>query len=338
MSEELLRKQIKEKKIGKLYLFYGCEEYLKRNYIEYIEQNLLEESTKLLNKVVLEDNVSVLSIVDNCETLPVFSDKRMVVVKNSGLFKSKKSKSRSAKGKDDDELVRLLENVPDHACLIFSEGEIDKRNKAVDIVKEHGLIVEFDFRKPEELAAWAIKMTKRQGYEMDMPTAAYLVEYCDSGMDDVLNEINKLCGYAADRKKITNDDISKVCTRSVKSRIFDLTDAIAKMQTDKALSILDDMLVLKEPIPKIIFLIAKQLRQMLQINLMIKEGADKESIISALKLNRYFAAKAISQARMFSIEKLERAIETGLNLDLAIKTGRLKDRAAVELMIAEMSK
>ncbi len=338
MSEALLRKAIKDKKIGKLYLFYGCEEYLKRNYIEYIEKNLLDENTKLLNKVVLEDNITVTSIIDNCETLPLFSDRRMVVVKNSGLFKSKKTKSSSTKGKGDDELAQFLKNVPEHACLIFSEADIDKRSKAAGIIKEHGLIVEFDFRKPEELAGWVIKMTRKQGYEMDMYTAAHLVEYCESGMDDVLNEINKLCAYAADRKKITVDDIVKVCTRSVKSRIFDLTDAIARMQTDKALAILDDMLVLKEPIPKIIFLIAKQLRQMLQINLMLKEGATKDSIISALKLNRYFAGKTISQAQMFPVKKLEKAIETGLTLDLAIKTGRLKDRAAVELMITQMSK
>lgn len=338
MSEALLKKAIKDKKIGNLYLFYGCEEYLKRNYIEYIEKNLLNEDTKLLNKAVLEDRVTVSAIIDNCETLPLFSDRRMVVVKNSGLFKSKKAKSGSKKAKGDDELTLFLKNVPEHACLIFCEADVDKRTKAVDIIKEHGLIVEFDFRKPEELATWVIKMTKNQGCEIDLRTAAQLVEYCESGMDDLLNEINKLCAYTADKKRITEDDIIRVCTRSVKSRIFDLTDAIAKMQSATALSILDDMIAIKEPIPKIIFLIAKQFRQMLQINLMLKEGASKDSIISALNLNRYFAGKTIGQAQMFPIKKLEQAIETGLTLDLAIKTGRLKERAAVELMITEMSK
>jgi len=337
MSEALLRKDIKEKKIRNLYLFYGCEEYLKRNYIEYIEQNLLDEGTRLLNKVVLEDNVTVTSIVDNCETLPVFSDRRMVVVKKSGLFKGKKAKG-SAKGRDDDEFATFLKNVPNHVCLIFSEAEIDKRNKAVDIVKENGLIVEFEYRKPDELAAWAVKMARKQGCEMDAKTSAYLVEYCDSGMDDVLNEINKLCAYVAGRKKITQEDIERVCTRSIKSRIFDLTDAIARLQADKALAILDDMIALKEPIPRIIFMIAKQLRQMLQINLMLKEGATRDEITEKLGLNRYFAAKTINQARMFPIEKLEKAIETGLALDMAIKTGRIRDRAAVELMITHMSR
>ena len=338
MSEELLKKAIKNKDVGSLYLFYGQEEYLKRNYTDYIEINLLTEELKLLNKVVLEGKTSPAAIIDNCETLPVFSERKMIIVKNSGLFKGKKkAEEPGKKGKTEDELAKFLQSVPEHACLIFIESEIDKRIKYVDLIKKHGLIVEFDYRKPEELANWVIKRIHTGNHEIDYNTAAQLVEYCEQGMDDIDNEINKLCAYAGDRQKITIADIKKVCTKSVKSRIFDLTDAIAAKQCAKALSLLNDMVVLKEPMPKVMFMIARQFRQLLQVKLLSQEGATQAEITSRLKLSPFISGKILKQAQRFSLEKLETAISTGLELDLAIKTGKLEDRAAVELMIISMS-
>lgn len=338
MSEELLKKAIKSKDIGSLYLFYGPEEYLKRNYTEYIEKNMLSEELKLLNKVVLEGKTSTAAIIDNCETLPVFSERKMVVVKNSGLFKGKKKTDETGKkGKSEDELAKFLQNVPEHACLIFIETEIDKRIKYVDMIKKHGLIVEFDYRKPEELASWVIKRMKAERYEIDMNTAAQLVEYCEPGMDDISNEIAKLCAYTGDRLKVTVTDIRKVCTKSVKSRVFDLTDAIAAKQCARALSLLNDMVVLKEPMPKVMYMIARQFRQLLQVRLLSREGATQAEITARLKLSPFISGKILKQAQRFSLEKLETAISTGLELDLAIKTGKLEDRAAVELMITSLS-
>ena len=338
MSEELLKKAIKNKDIGNLYFFYGPEEYLKRNYTEYIEKNLLTEEFKLLNKVVLEGKTSPSAIIDNCETLPVFSERKLVVVKNSGIFKGKKKAEETGKkGKQEDELAQFLQNVPKHACLIFIETEIDKRIKYVDLIKKNGLIVEFDYRKPEELTSWVIKRMKAGEHEIDLNTAAQLVEYCEPGMDDVTNEIAKLCAYSGDRQKITMADIKKVCTKSVKSRVFDLTDAIAAKQCARALLLLNDMVVLKEPMPKVMYMIARQFRQLLQVKLLSREGATQAEITSRLKLSPYFSGKILKQAQSFTLEKLEAAISTGLELDIAIKTGKLGDRAAVELMITNMS-
>ena len=338
MSEELLKKAIKNKDIGKLYLFYGPEEYLKRNYTDYIEKTLLTDDFKLLNKVVLEGKTSTSSIMDNCETMPVFSERKIVIVKNSGLFKGKKKAEETGKkGKPEDELAVFLQNIPGHACLIFIETEIDKRIKYIELIRKNGLIVEFDYRKPEELAGWVVKRMNVGNHEIDLNTAAQLVEYCEQGMDDISNEINKLCAYAGDRQKITIADIKKVCTKSVKSRVFDLTDAIAAKQCAKALLLLNDMVVLKEPMPKVMYMIARQFRQLLQVKLLSLEGATQAEITARLKLSPYFSGKILKQAQRFTLETLESAISTGLELDLSMKTGRLEDRVCVELMITSLS-
>lgn len=345
-NEKLLWKQIRNNEIGSLYLFYGLEGYLKRNFTEQIEKKLLTGDFILLNKVVLEGKTAASAIIDNCQTPPVFSDRKLVIVKNSGMFKGAKKSGDAGKKagnagnsskKTGDELTDFLQSVPEHVCLLFVETEIDKRLKIVDLIKTHGLIVGFDNKKPVELASWVMKRMKELGHEADSRTAAMIVEYCESGMDDILNEVKKLCSYAGERIKITGSDVEKVCTKSVKSRVFDLTDAIGAKQTAKALSLLNDMDVLKEPMPKVMYMIARQFRQLVQVKLLTGDGANQAQIASHFKMPPFIAGKLLKQAQSFSMDKLEKAITTGLELDLAIKTGQLRDRAAIELMITGLS-
>ncbi len=349
LNEKQLWKSIRNRDVGCLYLFYGPEEYLKRNYIEQIEKALLTEEFLLMNKVVLEGKVTPSAIIDNCQVPPLFSDRRVVIVKNSGLFKgSKRVKDEGknegnpdikAKGsnKKRDELTAFLQELPKHVCLIFSETEIDKRIKYFGLIKTNGFIVEFDYKKSSDLTEWVIKRVAELGHETDPRTAAMIVDYCEVGMDDILNEIIKLCSYAGDRRRITESDVEKICTKSVKSRIFDLTDAIGAKQTAKALALLNDMETIKEPMPKVMYMINRQFRQLVQVRLMLKDGASQAQIASHFKLFPFIAGKLIKQAKSFSQEKLEQAISTGLELDLAIKNGRLDNKAAVELMIIDLS-
>jgi DNA polymerase III, delta subunit len=340
MSLDILKEDIKNKKIRKLYLFYGPEEFLKRFYTDSIEKILLTDDLKALNRVVFEGKIEVNAIIDNCETMPVFSDRKVVIVRNSGLFKPQKkagSEEKKSKPKKDD-ISDFLADLPPHVCLIFYENEVDKRVKVIDVIKKQGLVVEFAYQKPEELVRWVVKKLKASGKEIDMATAAQLVENSEQGMTEILNEVEKLTSYLGDKQRVTMQEIEKVCTKSIKSRVFDLTDAIAAKNTRKAMMLLNDMVILKEPIPKIMFMIARQFRQILQVKLLHESGASNGEIASKLGMMPFIVGKVIKQAESFPASDLKKAMETCLELDLAVKTGRLEDRIAAELLIIGFSR
>ncbi len=336
MSIEALKEDLKNGNPGKLYLFYGPEEYLKKYYMESIEKRILSEEYKGFNRIVLEGRVETGKIMDCCDTLPVFSDRKLVVVKNSGLMKSGRKSGGEGKTKpQNDDLASYLQSLPDYVCLIFYEEEIDKRVKLVDTVKKHGLVVEFSFQKPAELVKWVVKVFKSFQKEIDNSTAAQLVDNCEQGMNELLNEIRKLELYTGERKKVTGEDIDRVCTRTVKSRIFDLTDAIAEKNTTRALKLFDDMIVLKEPIPRILFMITRQFRHILEMKLITGSGASLDSAASRMGITTYAAGKIQKQMNRFTEGMLKQAIEESLELDIAIKTGKLNDRTAAELLITK---
>lgn len=340
MSLDLLKEDLKKNNIRNLYLFYGQEEYLKKYYLERIESSLLTEDLKTLNKVVMEGKLEVGKIVDNCETLPVFAEKRLVIVKNSGFFKSKKGKGEGAQSSaGSNALLKCLQDVPSHTCLVFYEAEIDKRMKQLlDAFKNNGLVVEFPYSKPDELVRWVIRRFKASGKDIDMSAASMIVENCEQGMTEIGNEIDKLIDFTANRELIKQEDVEAVCTKSIKSRIFDLTDAISEKNGTKALKVVNDMTILKEPMPKILFMITRQFRQILQIKLLSNEGISTNEAAGKIGVTPYGAGKLLKQSKGFSVEDLKKALESSLEMDIAVKTGKLDDRMAVDLLIMEFAK
>lgn len=338
MSLDALKKQIKEEKFQNLYLFYGAEEYLIKYYINAIQKLIVNEENSELNFISFEGKTDEDSIIANCDTLPIFSEKKLVVVRSSGLFKAKKKESSgtSSKKPTKDKFAGYLENVPSYTCLIFVETEIDKRMKLVNTIKKNGLVVEFDFQKPVDLVRWVTKVFSSYKKSIDHMAASYLVENSDYSMTELLNEIDKINNFVGDKTQIEITDVESVCIKSIKSRIFDLTDAVSSGNVSKALNLLNDMAALREPMQKVLFMIIRQIRMLYKIKYLKHNGMSEDAVKKQLGLTPYIAEKVMRISRNLDINILENAMNYSLELDEAIKTGKITDRVAVELLITSM--
>ena len=339
MSLEILKKQLKEEKLQNVYLFTGAEEYLIKYYTNAISKLIVQEDNKEFNYISFEGKTDPDSIISNCETMPMFSSKKLIVAKNTGLFKAKKGEaSDSGKGKknDKDKLSDYLEKIPDYTCLVFIESELDKRVKLVNVIKKCGLIVEMDYQKPADLVKWVTKVFRSYNRNIDQMTASYIVENSEYSMTELLNEIEKLVNYSGTKNEISIQDVEAVCNKTIKSRIFDLTDAISEGNNNKALSLLNDMAALKEPMQKVLFMIIRQIRMVYRMKLLKKQGLREDAAAKQLGLTPFVATKVLSLSRNMDISILENAMYYSLELDESIKTGRISDRIAIELLIASM--
>lgn len=326
MSIDILKTHIKNKKLGKLYLFYGEEQLLLNMYMNEVEKLLIDPATESMNKIILEGKVDVGTIIDHCDTLPFMAERKLVVVRNSMLFGGKARAGR-------DEVLNYLSNVPEETCLIFIEETIDKRLTLTKNFKNYGMLVEFALRKPAELVSWAGTQFKAQGVSADPKALNLLVEYCDGGMTQLSNEIKKLCLFAKDTQYITSKDVEGICTRSIKSVIFDLTDAVAARNSVKALSIFEDMLSMKEPVMRIFFMISRHMRNLYELKSLIEEGIRPDEAVRESGINPYAAGKMLKQLDKFTSKQLKKAVEDCLKTDIAVKTGKIDERIAVESII-----
>ena len=152
-------------------------------------------------------------------------------------------------------------------------------------------------------------------------------------METIRTELEKLISYTMGQEIVAREDIEAVTTVQVTNKIFDMVAAIVAGKTKIAMDRYEDLLTLKEPPMRILFLIARQFNQILLVKEMMASGNDKSAIASKLKIPPFAAAKLMPQARNFTKEQLAGCVEACVETEEAVKTGRLGDRLAVELLI-----
>jgi len=356
-SLDKLKEQLKTKNPARVYLFYGDEPFLIDYYVKALKELILEGDNEGLNLTVFEDNINIDDVIDACETFPVFAQRKLVIVKNSGLFYSKSKKNTASSDKDDtaeeddvrplmdtrlknkpqDALIEYISDIPATTCLIFIENQADKRLKVYKQVVSTGLALEFNRNKPAELVPWVIKGMKSLNKVIDYDAAQYLVAISEPDMYTLRNEIFKLADYAGDRKEITINDVKLMAIPTIKSVIFDLLDAVAKKDVPQALNILNEIIALKEPEQKILAMLSKQMGEMLKLKLLMEDGATQEQINQYFQGKHPYALKIMSQqASGMSVEFLRNMLGKCIEAEEDYKKGLIEPKLALELLLEKI--
>lgn len=318
---QVLNQDIKEHTFKPVYLLFGEEVFLKNTYKKRLREAVIGEDT--MNFARFEGKgLDVDELIRLADTMPFFADHRLILVEDSGFFKNAS-----------EALVKYLPDMPDTTCLVFAESEVDKRSKLYKKVKSLGYAAEMGRQDVAQLGKWAGGILAKEGRKITNRTMELFLSMVGDDMENIRMELEKLISYTMGRDVITDEDVKAVCTVRVSSRIFDMVAAIAGRQTRKAMDLYEDLLTLKEPPMRILFLIARQFNQILQVKELMEKGMDRGTIASKLKLQPFVAGKTMPQARQFSREQLFSYVNSCIEAEEAVKTGRLSDRLAVELLI-----
>jgi DNA polymerase-3 subunit delta len=121
------------------------------------------------------------------------------------------------------------------------------------------------------------------------------------------------------------------------SRVFDLTDALARRDRPRALELLHELLANGESALGIVALAAFQTRALLQVKLLAERGMGAGQIAQAAGLAPFVAEKSLPLARQFSVAQLENAHRALLEVDTALKRSRMTPEMALDLFILEFA-
>ena len=321
-----LNEDIKTGQFKPAYLLYGEEAYLKKQYNDKLTKAMLPESDTVNYAYYEGKGTNPAELIDLAETMPFFADRRLIVVENSGFFKNATP-----------ELADYIKNMPETACFIFVESEVDKRGKMYKAVKDKGRAVEMGRQDEKTLLYWLAGMVKKEGKQIKESTARYLVAKTGTDMENLEKEMEKLFSYTLGQTEITVQDVDEICTTQVTNKIFDMVEAVAAKQQKQALDYYYDLLALKEPPMRILYLLARQFKLLMEVKDLSGRGYDKPQIAKTAGLHPFVAGKYIKQCRSFSKEELRSIMEEAANTEEMVKTGRLNDRMSVELFIVKYS-
>lgn len=285
-----------------------------------------------MNMSILEGkSITANQIIESSEAVPFLNDKRLIIVKNSELFTSKR--------KGDAELIYdFINNIPSFTCLVFVEGKVDKKNKLYKKMNKMKWVVQFEFPKENDLLIWIKREFKRNHKEIDGKTSVYLLRVIGRSMRDLQNEINKLISYTEEKNIISIEDIDKICTKSLESHVFDLLKAMGYKKTDKVLDIYSNLITNKEPPAKILTMITRQIRLILEVKYLSQQGFNGRTIAKSIKEPFFVVNDCLKQSELFTTEKLKQGLKHCLETDIASKTGKMDSQLAVEIFLVEFSK
>ena len=156
-----------------------------------------------------------------------------------------------------------------------------------------------------------------------------------TGMES--GELEKLMCYSLGRDVVTAQDIDEICVRQVSSQIFDMVSAVADKRQKQAMQLYYDLLTLKEPPMRILYLITRQFNMLLQVKELKNKGYDANSIGTKVGLAGFIARKYVAQAAKFKEADLQKALADCVETEEAVKTGRMNDIMSVELLIVKYS-
>ena len=325
-----MKRLAKELLEGKLehncYLFFGEERYLIDLYEGKMRKYLEAGGDASMNMDTFWGKADVADIFDAVETMPFLSEYRLVIVKGSGLF-------ASGRKNDSAYTAQRLLDISQTGIIVFVEENVDKRSAVYKAVTRVGRAIEF-VRPPEsELAAWIMREFKINEIIIDKASAVYLSRIASSGMEQIHQEIKKLSAYCADKKTVTMQDVDDICTKSLELKVFGLVDALAGKNADKALEIFENLMEVKESPIRVLSLIARQFRLILQCSQMRNKAP--RDIAAAIGVQPFVVQECIKQGANFERETLIQAMKDCLEADIKIKTGQLADTLALESIIVK---
>ena len=321
-----LNEDLKTGKFKQIYLLYGEEAYLKKQYKERFVKAMLPVGDTMNYACYEGKNTDIKEVIDLAETLPFFSVCRLILFEDTGFFKSSGS-----------DLADYISDMPETTCFIFIENEVDKRSKLYKAVKAKGHIVELGVQDENTLRRWVQGLVKKEGKTMAQGDVAYFLNKVGTDMENITKELEKLVCYAMDRDVLTRTDIDAVCVTQITSHIFEMVNAVADKKQRKALDLYYELLALKEPPMRILFLLTREYRILFHVKALLKQGYGKNEIASKAGLHPFAAGRYMDQANRFHSKELRAVIEEGADIEQRVKTGLLTDHLAVELFLVKYS-
>ena len=272
------------------------------------------------------EKVDVEQITSMASTMPFFSDKRIIFIEDSKLFR------------EANDLTEVLSTMPDTTYVVFVENGVDKRNKLYKYVSKNGYVVEMNGLSENELMAFVSSECKIFDKKISNLNISYLLGRIGYDMNVIHNECEKLCFYASDSDIIEKRHIDEICIVTLENKIFEMLDCIASGKKDRALILYNNLIALKESSIKILSLVTRHYNILYKISLGNKARVDSSTLASNIGIPPFALKKYGFQLQKYNKEELLKILEKCLDIEKKSKSGGIDPQIGVEMLIIELSR
>ncbi len=318
-----ITEELKNNTLSHFHLIYGEERYMVRYYKNILVEKLSAPGDEMNCTYFQGNDIKESAIADVGQILPFLAPNRLLIVQDSGFFK------RAG------EMADYLAEFPDSTYVVFVEREVDKRNRLFKWVDKNGCVTECQVQSEPMLKKWIAGYLKRAGKSIEAPAVEFLIERVGTDMEVLSSEMDKLISYTGERMEIKRADVGDICSGSAVSKIFDMIDAVALGQKERALQLYGDLLENKEPPMSILYLFTRHINILLQMKELSAEGKNKNEIAKKIGIPPFAVPKYGRQAALFKRNRLFKMLSDRADFEENFKNGKIGDQLAVELFLIQ---
>ena len=335
MTIENLEKELKTEQLNSIYLLYGEELFLLESCLKKI-RNIFGECIKGINYILIyEQNVS--EIIADIETPSFGYEKKLIIARNTGLFKKEGKKKTGELYKLKEKLAEYIEQniklIQESVVLVFVDEEVDEKSDLFKKIEKNGVICKFDYQKPIQIEQRIKAICNSYKVQIDSQTMKYFIECCGTNMQDLINEIRKLIEYAGKKGTITKEDIDKLSIKKIESIIFDLTDDLGKKDIASALDVFHNLIYAKEPIAKILITLYNHFKKLYITKMALRENKELTTSLNLKPNQMFLTTKYKVQAKYFKESELRAILQELCNLDYNFKSGKIDLQVGIETIL-----
>lgn len=325
MKESEFRRQIKSG-LGKCYLFFGDEDYMKSFAVNAAIDAVSPDPTLSFFNVIKLDSFSYSpdALLSAIMPAPMMADKKIIILSGLDFTSMKQSEAdalcQTVAALDEYDYNTLIINT---AAGCFDAGFLPKRpSSMLQKLSEHMTPVVFEKNSPARLSSWVSKHFEHNGVQASPEVCALVVERCGRDMFNLSSETDKISFYVKGNGKteVLSADVEAVSVSADEYDAFAFTNAIGARRKDAALNVLRDMKLRRVDPIIIMGEVTKTVCDTVAVRKLASEGLTSREISDILKLHEYKISIILKND--VDLEMCERLLERCRDADLEIKLSR----------------
>ena len=282
------------------------------------DENLKKNEAEVIKIDMLENSIS--DLLEELDTYNFLSNYKIVICYNCKFLE----------GEANAELKKLkayVENPSDNYLIMITSKISDKKD-IKELIKDIEVI---DSGISTELL---IKRNLEE-FKMENKTVKYFANYCLRNNEKILNELEKIKCYKYNDplKIITEEDINKLVIRDYDEDIFDLVNAIAHNDKNKAFDIYERIIKKQKDSITIIASIASQIRLLYSVRFLSDKKKNVNEIAKIVNVKPIAVSIALENCYNYSEKKLISLLNELADIDYKIKSGNTNGNTLFEIFL-----
>ena len=297
-----------------VYLFLGEEEFFLDSCLAALKNATIEASAEAFNyDLVFGEETDAQEILTFCQTLPVFSTRRLVAVKHIDKLRAPSLEA----------LQSYVVDPVSSTCLALIGTKLDGRTKATQTLKKSAVVVECVSLSTRDIPGWIREYSATIGLRIDDPGIALMANASGRDLYTVKHELDKLATYLAPSTHAALTDVQALLAGESSESVFEIFNAMGRRDSASALLVMRTVLEAGEPPLRLLALLTTQFRQLWKVKSLAQNAGGKRLAPDALAktagLSPFRVRSLLAQVNQFSATDLRSAFARIAEADSRLK-------------------